>query len=139
MDAQRRLEARRRKRRLERKMSNQISTNDGAQSGASLPQRICSAVLFLDVDGVLNGWHTKEKCCGYTGVEQEKCERIRRIIRETDAAIVLASTWRKNPKMLPYLWENLGAEVKARHVGDTPVLEYPNDGGSMLYTARPRG
>ena len=94
-------------------------------------------VLFLDVDGVLNGGQTREKCRGFTGVDQDKCDRVVRIVRETDARIVLSSTWRKHPDMLPYLWQKLGADAKARYVGDTPVLDAREDG--LVWRAQPRG
>ena len=92
-------------------------------------------VLFLDVDGVLNCYTTKERYQGVFGVEQSKCERIRRIVRETSASIVLCSTWRKHPRLLPYLWENLGPEVKDRYIGDTPALYRDEGFGEAL----PRG
>lgn len=92
-------------------------------------------VIFLDVDGVLNGSNTKERCrfpdgrrC-YIGVEQSLCKRLRSIVKETDCHIVLSSTWRKHPDMLPYLWENLGRELELRCIGHTPSLpEVMQDG-----------
>ena len=52
-------------------------------------------VLFLDVDGVLN----YEGCDSYFGsvhfVVEEKVRLLADIISETDAEIVLTSTWRE--------------------------------------------
>jgi hypothetical protein len=83
-------------------------------------------VLFLDVDGVLNGAHTKEVCewvdgrkC-FTGVEPSKCELVRQIVRDSNCYVVLSSTWRKSAGMLPYLWRNLGEDVCLRRLGHTP-------------------
>ena len=113
-----------------------MSTKETMKNNKSAPAT-SSAVLFLDVDGVLNGGKTREKCMGFTGVEQSKCAHIRRILRETGAGSVLSSTWRKRPNMLPYLWKNLGAAVKARHIGNTPVMDSRQENG--LWRAVPRG
>lgn len=59
-------------------------------------------VIFLDIDGVCNGFSTKEKCDQgpgqqsryITGVESEKIALIRKIVDATGAKIVLSSTWR---------------------------------------------
>ncbi len=50
------------------------------------------SVLFLDVDGVLNR-------CGKSnqGLESDKIDLLRTIIRETKCLVVLSSTWRLNP------------------------------------------
>lgn len=53
-------------------------------------------VLFLDVDGVLNGANTKEKTpSGYCFVEDEKIEILKQIIDEGNYQVVLSSTWRQ--------------------------------------------
>lgn len=53
-------------------------------------------VLFLDVDGVLNCWTTKELTLhGYKFVERKFVKRVKRIVDETGCKIVLSSTWRK--------------------------------------------
>lgn len=52
-------------------------------------------VLFLDVDGVLNCESSQVKTpSGYRFVEEQFLNRLKRIIAETDAKIVLSSTWR---------------------------------------------
>lgn len=50
-------------------------------------------LIFLDVDGVLNGheWDA-EVMCGQ--IHPDKVARLNRILRETDARIVLSSAWR---------------------------------------------
>lgn len=94
-------------------------------------------VLFLDVDGVLNHRRTKERCLGYLGVEMAKCRLVARIVQETNADVVLCSTWRKHPEMLAYLWPRLGEGVHSRYIGNTPVLESKMDSG--LYSGYARG
>ena len=52
-------------------------------------------VIFCDVDGVLNNAETKAKSpSGYTGVSDELIQRLKRIVSETGAVIVLSSDWR---------------------------------------------
>lgn len=72
-----------------------------------------------------------------TGVEPAKCAILRRIVLDTDAEIVLSSTWRKFPSVLPYLWDQLGIEIKERWIGSTPCHDRLHDSG--LYTAEGRG
>lgn len=106
---------------------------------ASLPPRTCSAVLFLDVDGVLNKVGTRERSPhGTYGCEPDKCEMVRRILRETGCSIVLSSTWRKFPDLVQHLWLALGVEAtRGRWAGNTPVLDARQESG--LYTAKVRG
>ena len=52
-------------------------------------------ILFLDVDGVLNCVRCQIKTpSGYKFVEEQFLNRLKRIIVETGAKIVLSSTWR---------------------------------------------
>ena len=52
-------------------------------------------VIFCDVDGVLNNAGTKARSPnGYTGVSDELIRRLKKIVAETGAAIVLSSDWR---------------------------------------------
>jgi len=51
-------------------------------------------VLFLDVDGVLNGYNTRQTVFGWTFVDDDKIENLKQIIDATGADIVLSSTWR---------------------------------------------
>lgn len=51
-------------------------------------------VIFLDIDGVLNCKYSKERICGYIGIEDEKVERLKRIAEYLDADIVLSSSWK---------------------------------------------
>lgn len=68
-------------------------------------------VIFLDIDGVLNAADdeyittgprkgkkaaTPPRVCGYMGISNKKVERLARIVKATDAKIVLVSTWKKS-------------------------------------------
>lgn len=51
-------------------------------------------VIFLDIDGVLNCDTTTNRIFGYDFVDDDKVDRLKRIIDETGAKVVLSSTWR---------------------------------------------
>jgi hypothetical protein len=51
-------------------------------------------VVFLDIDGVLNEEKSRSRCCGYKGIDDKKVENLALIIKKTNAAIVLISTWK---------------------------------------------
>ena len=53
-------------------------------------------IIFLDIDGVLNCKTTKAKCGQYVGIDGPKVKLLRRIVEETDAIIVMTSTWKKH-------------------------------------------
>lgn len=61
-------------------------------------------VVFLDVDGVLNNSRTNSKTPeGFVGISNTLLDRFAHFVKETNAKIVLTSTWKeewdKNPKM----------------------------------------
>ena len=51
-------------------------------------------VVFLDIDGVLNEEKSRSRCCGYKGIDDKKAENLAKIVEETNAKIVLISTWK---------------------------------------------
>lgn len=54
-------------------------------------------VIFLDIDGVVNCWSTKERAPSKViGVEQRLIAHIKEIVEATGAKLVLSSTWRKD-------------------------------------------
>ena len=54
-------------------------------------------VIFLDIDGVVNCWDTKERAPSKViGVEQRLIAHIKEIVDATGAKLVLSSTWRKD-------------------------------------------
>ena len=54
-----------------------------------------SPVVFLDVDGVLNSIHTiRVTANNYTFVDEKHILRLKRILDETGAVVVLSSDWK---------------------------------------------
>lgn len=51
-------------------------------------------VVFLDIDGVLNEEKSRSRCCGYKGIDDKKVENLAKIVKQTNAEIVLISTWK---------------------------------------------
>ena len=51
-------------------------------------------VLFLDIDGVVNRVGTRQSYHGFTGIDPFLASKVCKIILDTDAAVVLTSTWR---------------------------------------------
>ncbi|MFA6325217.1 MAG: HAD domain-containing protein [Candidatus Paceibacterota bacterium] len=51
-------------------------------------------IIFLDIDGVLNCCTTKERHRGFIGIDEKKIKIFKRILEETNAKVVLSSTWR---------------------------------------------
>lgn len=86
-------------------------------------------VLFLDVDGVLNNSSTRERCCGYIGVDKALARRLvqwYRFYEKTGLKIVLSSTWRLHPEM----WPALNAE-SIEWIDTTPHLITENRGDEI--------
>lgn len=99
---------------------------------------ISKSVLFLDADGVLNRFSTKERGPGgFLGIEREKAKLVQRILQKTNAFLVISSSWRKHPESLKYLLRELGTEAAIRYMGKTPVLDEKRESG--LYTGKTRG
>jgi hypothetical protein len=58
-----------------------------------MTEAMATALIFLDVDGVLNAHEEDpEALCGQ--IHRDKVERLNRVLRETGARIVLSSAWR---------------------------------------------
>lgn len=51
-------------------------------------------ILFLDVDGVLNGKDTGDQVEGCPGIEDRKVRLVRWILERTGARLVLTSSWK---------------------------------------------
>lgn len=50
-------------------------------------------VLFLDIDGVLNG-HEKHPDSPYTTIRPDCIQRLNRVVAQTECKIVISSAWR---------------------------------------------
>ena len=52
-------------------------------------------IIFLDIDGVLNYRGCKSKSpSGCYGIEQDKVKLLKNIVEQTNAKLVLTSTWK---------------------------------------------
>lgn len=52
-------------------------------------------VIFLDIDGVLNNDRTATRSPdGYIGISYSLLKRLSKIVKATDASVVLTSTWK---------------------------------------------
>lgn len=86
-------------------------------------------VIFLDVDGVLNTFHTTRMTrSGCTFVDNRKVDRLAKIIACTGAKVVLSSDWRYD-RSVPGLNDDLNELIcllKTRNVslfGYTPEID----------------
>lgn len=53
-------------------------------------------VIFLDVDGVLNNARSNEESMIFPCIDEGNLQHLKRIIDETNASIVLTSTWKED-------------------------------------------
>lgn len=74
-------------------------------------------VIFLDIDGVLNWVGSKDRICGFVGLDPTRIERFNRIIEaHPDAKIVVSSTWRHS--RMPGVYEDFdGLKVLLKERG----------------------
>lgn len=83
-------------------------------------------VIFLDVDGVLNSkdWLENNRVRTENNVNPEKVKLLAEIVKNTNATVVLSSTWRYIPEhpMFSYLVDILGQNGIKIH-SFTPKLE----------------
>lgn len=65
-------------------------------------------IIFLDIDGVLNADSPSSKsyCDNYAGIDTDKTRQLARIVQETNAKIVLISSWKINWKPPPAPFKN---------------------------------
>ena len=79
-------------------------------------------ILFLDVDGVLNGENY-----GYGGVDDSLLFLLKTIIDETNCKIVLSTTWRLNQSaratLLHFMKARADINVEDIIIGDTPSIK----------------
>jgi hypothetical protein len=80
-----------------------------ASSGAVAP------ILFLDLDGVLNRTATAPQI----NLEQDKVNRLRDVLADTNAEVVLSTYWRCFEDYVAYALGRMGAQGE-RVVGRTP-------------------
>ena len=78
-------------------------------------------IIFLDVDGVLNTPKLIKKF-GFDFIDDILVALVARIVRETDAKIVLSSTWRIQEKDKNLVVQSLAQHNLTLH-DSTPVIE----------------
>lgn len=81
-------------------------------------------VIFLDCDYVLNDESTEDSYImngiKYTGVDDDKVAILKRIVEQTNAKLVISSSWRNFPIAMEYLKEKLGKYLSSQIIGTTP-------------------
>ena len=60
-------------------------------------------IIFLDIDGVLNNYDTKDRFRGFIGIDDKLVDILKEIVDRTDASIVLSSSWKDEWTNDPYL------------------------------------
>ena len=76
-------------------------------------------ILFLDIDGVVNCETTSQRHRGFIGIDPYMAFLVGRIVQQTDAKVVLSSSWRN--------FED-GVEEVERQV--VPIMEVTPNGKS---------
>lgn len=90
-------------------------------------------VIFLDVDGVLNNASTNVYTPkGYIGVDKVLLNRLLDIIKETNAVIVLTSSWKYDDE-ISYLYEKLGDNKPIDVTIDPEERQYRRGAGILDY------
>src|SRR5574344_2699208 len=91
-------------------------------------------VIFLDIDGVLNHNGCRNLEMGYYFVEDDLILKLKKIVDDTGAKVVLSSTWREGWNDLRYGINTIEARLfkKLNHklsnygitfISKTPILE----------------
>lgn len=68
-------------------------------------------IIFLDVDGVLNNKVHLIKTHDAMSLDPQSVDLIRALVTETEAKVVLSSSWRFNQSHVAYLEEKLGFQL----------------------------
>lgn len=79
-------------------------------------------IVFLDIDGVLN----RTKHAKHIRFEEDLVERLKRIVDQTNAQIVISSFWRHFHEYIAYVLDRYGIAA-SRVVGATPGLGHHKD------------
>ena len=89
-------------------------------------------IIFLDVDGVLNNDDTTSTYRVFAGWEKKCIYRLNHIIRKTDAAIVISSSWRMHRSMneIIHLF-NVEMGIRGTILGSTPVQNIEERGAEI--------
>lgn len=87
-------------------------------------------LIFLDIDGVLNCMGSKSRCGCFIGIDNDKVKRLKQIIDETNAKIVLTSSWKnhwnKNKDLNGFMGNYLDRKLKRQGLR---LIDKTNDDG----------
>lgn len=80
-------------------------------------------LVFLDVDGILtySKYRNKETC----NIDPDKIKLLKKLCDDTDASVVITSSWRGSNKWTPkcyYVLRNILQEANIPVLGDTPYI-----------------
>lgn len=78
-------------------------------------------IIFLDIDGVLNNYYTKERFAGFTGIDARLRDMFLEWFNASDYQVVLSSSWRipsAHGDFLQHLRDN-----GLRWIAETPYLK----------------
>lgn len=105
-------------------------------------------VIFLDIDGVVNCQSTSQRHRGFIGIDPYMAFMVGKLIMETEAKVVLSSSWRCTPDgieevknqvydihdVTPILGTIRGEEIKAWLDAHPEVTRYAilDDNSDML-------
>lgn len=81
-------------------------------------------IIFLDVDGVLNYMSYRNKSTA--NIDPSKVEMLAYICTQTNAKVVITSSWRGSETYTPRIYYILIDILKEHHVpvlGDAPYIE----------------
>lgn len=86
-------------------------------------------IIFLDIDGVLNTIKTEELApSGFIGVEDMPIKNLKKIIEETNAKIVLISTWKNEwSKSIGYKGEDFKYLEQRLNEFNITIFDKTND------------
>ena len=98
-------------------------------------------VIFLDIDGVLNGEGTRARCCGYMGIDNDKAKRLADIVKATGAKVVLISTWKQTWRKTEKKYQGFLANYLDRKMKEVGVSIYDKtrDTDGKIYFSRGEG
>ena len=95
--------------------------------------------IFLDVDGILNNQYSCSSCQGYKGIDDDKLIRLKKIVDDTGAVIVISSTWRlgynNDGHYLDAFWKYLEEKLKEQELSIydvTPNIARKHRGEEIL-------
>lgn len=84
-------------------------------------KRMKMKLIFLDIDGVLNNYYTKEEFSGFTGIDIRLRDMFLNWLKDRDYQIVLSSSWR-----IPSAYGDFLQHLRDNGlswIGETPYLK----------------